>query len=98
MTRDYRAALETSRVRVYLQDMNDDLKKIDINAVVWRQPDGSLVSCEEKLVVLRENLQEIRQECQDALEDAVLMGCDEAQLRDVLQGLISGLENPYPQK
>ena len=78
--------------------MDNSTKKIEIDAVIWRQPDGELVSCQEKLVVLRENLEEIRQECQDALEDAVLMGCDEAQLRDVLQGLISGLENPYPQK
>jgi len=78
--------------------MNDDAKSLDIDAVVWRQPDGDPVSCEEKLVVLRENLDEIRQECQDALEDAVLMGCDEAQVRDVLEQLVRGIVNPYPQK
>ena len=32
---------------------------------------------------------------QDALEDAVLMGCDEAQLREVLAGIVAGLVNPY---
>lgn len=78
--------------------MKDDADKLDIEAVVWRQPDGELVSCEEKLVVLRENLDEIRQECQDALEDAVLMGCDEAQVRDVLERLVRDIVNPYPQK
>jgi len=31
----------------------------------------------------------------DALEDGVLMGCDEAQLREVLAGIIAGLVNPY---
>lgn len=69
-----------------------------IEDITWRQPDGELVSCEEKLLVLHENLDEIRQECQDALEDAVLMGCDEAQVRDVLEKLIRSIENPYPQK
>lgn len=69
-----------------------------IENITWRQPDGELVSCEEKLLVLHENLDEIRQECQDALEDAVLMGCDEAQVRDVLEKLIRSIENPYPQK
>lgn len=70
----------------------------EIDSITWRQPDGELVSCEEKLMVLHENLDEIRQECQDALEDAVLMGCDEAQIRDVLERLIRSIENPYPQK
>ena len=78
--------------------MDNSTIKIENDAVIWRQPDGELVSCEEKLVVLRENLEEIRQECQDALEDAILMGCDETQIRQVLEDLIRGLDNPYPQK
>lgn len=61
----------------------------------WRQPDGKPVSCVEKIKVLNENLDEIRQMAQDALEDAILMGCDEAQVRDVLHGLVEGLDNPY---
>jgi len=75
--------------------MDNSTKKIEIDAVIWRQPDGELVSCEEKLVVLRENLEEIRQECQDALEDAILMGCDEGQVRGVPQRLVDDLQNPY---
>ena len=45
----------------------------------WRKPDGSIIACTEKLKVMRENLAEMRQVAQDLLEDAVLMGCDEAQ-------------------
>jgi hypothetical protein len=63
--------------------------------IVWRAPDGSLVSCVEKLKVLRENLGEIEQACQDAFEDALLMGCDEQQIRDVFRKLIESLNNPY---
>jgi hypothetical protein len=62
---------------------------------VWRQPDGSVVSCTEKLKVLQENLEEIQAICQEALEDGVLMGCDEAQLRRYLHDLVEALENPY---
>jgi len=61
----------------------------------WRSPSGEVVSCIEKLKVLRENLEEIQQICQDALEDAVLMGCDESQFRQILGRLVEQIENPY---
>ncbi len=61
----------------------------------WRQPDGKPVACVEKIKVLNENLTEIRQMAQDAFEDAVLMGCDERQVRQALAGLIERLHNPY---
>lgn len=63
--------------------------------MVWRAPDGTAVSCVEKLKVLNENIEEIRGMCQDALEDAVLMGCDEAQLREVLRDVVDSLEEPF---
>jgi hypothetical protein len=62
---------------------------------LWRQPDGEPVSCRDKIKVLNENLLEIQEMAQDALEDAILMGCDETQVREVLAGLIASLENPY---
>ena len=65
---------------------------------VWRSPSGEIVSCVEKLKVLQENLEEIQQLCQDALEDAVLMGCDESQFKQVLGNLVALLENPYRDK
>ncbi len=62
---------------------------------IWRSPDGTPVSCYEKLKVLEENLDEIREMAQEALEDAVLMGCDEAQAREVMRELIEQLEEPF---
>jgi hypothetical protein len=62
---------------------------------VWREPDGTPVSCLEKLKVLEENLVEIQGMCQDALEDAVLMGCDEIQVREVLRALADSLDKPF---
>jgi hypothetical protein len=62
---------------------------------VWHTPEGEPVSCVEKIKVLSEHLTELRGLAQDALEDGVLMGCDEAQLREVLVGIVAGLVNPY---
>jgi len=62
---------------------------------VWRTPEGEKVSCVEKIKVLNENLAELRGLAQDALEDAVLMGADEQQVREVLAGIVAGLVNPY---
>ena len=52
----------------------------------------------EKIKVLNENLEEIGELAQDALEDAILMGCDEAQVRAVLQRLVEDLSNPYAER
>ena len=62
---------------------------------VWRESDGTPVSCVEKLKVLEENLAEIQEMCQEALEDAVLMGCDEDQARSVLRQLVAALDKPF---
>ena len=62
---------------------------------VWLQPDGAPLSCREKIKVLNENLEEIRELAQDALEDGILMGGDEKQLRAVLGELMESLVNPY---
>ena len=64
----------------------------------WLDPEGQPVSCREKIKVLNENLEEIRELSQDALEDAILMGCDEAQIRQVMAGLVDSLLNPYRKK
>ena len=64
---------------------------------VWRDPQGNPVACVEKIKVMHENLTELRQVAQDAFEDAILMGCDEQQIRDYLAGMMLSLVNPYPQ-
>lgn len=73
--------------------MSPPANKLDLP--VWRQPDGQPVSCVDKIKVLNENLEELQQMAQDALEDAILMGCDEAQVREVLERLVGSLDNPY---
>ena len=64
--------------------------------IVWRSPEGGVIACIEKNKVMRENLEEIRQVCRDALEDAILMGCDEQQFRAVLAELVASIESSLP--
>lgn len=78
--------------------MSDKKAKGGFEVPVWKQPDGQPVSCLEKVKVLNQNVIEIRQLAQDALEDAVLMGCDEDQVRAVFYDLVAKLENPYGKK
>lgn len=61
----------------------------------WLTPEGEKVSCIEKIKVLNENLEELQALAQEALEDAVLMGCDEKQFRQVIQNIAQDLVNPY---
>ena len=61
---------------------------------LWPQPDGSAVSCREKLKTLAENHEELAQVMQDAFEDAMLMGVDDAAMRAILAEMIQGLHNP----
>lgn len=46
-------------------------------------------------MVLTENHGEMREMMQECLEDAILMGCDEQQFKQILQELCGQLVNPY---
>ena len=61
---------------------------------LWPQPDGTPVSCREKLRTLAENHAELAQVMQDAFEDAVLMGVDEGAMRAVLAEMVASLASP----
>ena len=52
------------------------------------------MSCREKIRTLEENHAELHQVMQDAFEDAVLMGVDEAEMRRILAGMVDGLVSP----
>ena len=61
---------------------------------IWPGVDGLPVSCREKLRTLAGNHQEMAEIMQDAFEDALLMGVDEAAMRGILHGLVDGLRSP----
>lgn len=62
----------------------------------WVRDDKTVVSCTEKVKVMTENFDELKQIAQDALEDGLLMEVSEAQMREALHALVDGLVNPYP--
>lgn len=62
---------------------------------VWLTPQGEKLSCIEKIKVLNENLEEIQALTQEAFEDAVLMGADENQFKQVIQSIVQSLVNSY---
>lgn len=75
--------------------MSQSKARASVEPAKWEQPGGEPMSCEDSIQVLRENLVEIQDVCQEALEDAVLMDVSEAQFRQVLHDLVDTLSNPY---
>lgn len=59
----------------------------------WQARDGQPIACREKLKVLNENLDEMRRICQDALDDAVALGCDAENFRAVVRDMLARLES-----
>jgi hypothetical protein len=63
---------------------------------IWQDENGQIVACTEKIKVMQENLEELLETAQASFEDALLMGCTEAQLRDFFSQLMqTHLHNPY---
>ena len=65
-----------------------------MSAPRWSQPDGSAISCRDKLKVLDENHAELAQTMRDAFEDAVLMGVDESAMKHILADMVAALRSP----
>jgi hypothetical protein len=73
-------------------------RSLPVPLPIWRSPNGEVVACVEKLKVMKENIEELTQMAQDVLEDAILIGCDEHQVRAYLMELMGALDNPYCSK
>lgn len=58
---------------------------------MWQDANGSLITCRNKVQVLEENMQELQQQCQDALDDALLMGCGETYFKNMLLKMVNNL-------
>ncbi|MEY3878405.1 MAG: hypothetical protein RIQ58_273 [Pseudomonadota bacterium] len=65
---------------------------------IWIRDDKSVVSCTEKIKVMKENFDELKQLSQDAIEDGLLMEVSEKQMREALHQMIDNLVNPYSKK
>ena len=77
---------------------NKDIKKETFETLlntIWNKPDGSVMDCNESIKVIRQNLEEIQEVCQQSFEDAILMEVSDEQFIEVLVKLVEGLHNPY---
>ncbi|HBC68924.1 MAG TPA: hypothetical protein DCZ56_01040, partial [Sutterella sp.] len=64
----------------------------------WFRADGSVVSCTEKVKVLEENWADVREQLQEAFDDALLMGCTAAQVRAEFKRLVDELPERYAEQ
>ena len=64
----------------------------------WVKDDQSVVSCTEKIKVMNENFDELKQLAQDAFEDGILMEVSDQQMRDVLHQIVDDLKNQLVKK
>ena len=59
-------------------------KKSSFLPKVWKDIEDKPISCIEKIKILNENIMEIKQLSDDAIEDAKLMGVDPDQIISVI--------------
>ena len=58
---------------------------------LWIDKDKKIISCIETNKVLNENFLEVYNALQNALDDGILMGCDENDLKKKLKKLVNYL-------
>jgi len=59
-------------------------KQKNILPKTWKGSNDENISCSEKIKILNENIIEINQIAEDALEDAILMGANPKQVIEVI--------------
>ena len=59
-----------------------------VNKYIWKTKSNEIISCDEKLKILNENLTEIENIFQSSMDDAILMGCDENDFKSKVIELI----------
>ena len=63
-----------------------------INKFIWYSKDRKIISCDETNKVLNENHSEVQSLIQNAFDDAILMGCDEEDVKGKIINLVNNLE------
>ncbi|HJV93168.1 MAG TPA: hypothetical protein VJ572_06785 [Azonexus sp.] len=71
---------------------------LDPSLPVWTGSDGKPLSCTEKIKVLNENLLELRELALATLEDGLLIGCTNHQLRAAMHEIIDALHTDFQEK
>jgi hypothetical protein len=78
-------------------DSDPMIPGLEADSPLWLKPSGAPVSCVEKIKVLNQNFAELRSLAQDALEDALIMGCSAQQFRSILHAMVEELQTTFPE-
>lgn len=74
----------------YLTVMNKNSKYLPL---YWLGKDKKKISCKEKIKLMESNLDEFQEILNDIIDEAVLIGIDEDQLKNVLLDMIKNMKN-----
>lgn len=64
----------------------------DTPAHQWKDAQGNPLSCREKIKVLEQNMRDLTRDYQDALDDAVLMGCAPQAFKSEVLAMVEALQ------
>ena len=64
-------------------------------SIIWHSNEGDKISCLEKIKVMEQNLDEIKVLLQDVIDDGVLMGISEQQIKEEMIKLIKTIKTDY---
>ena len=59
---------------------------------VWRARDNSKISCKEKIIILNNNINELQNLINQIYDEAILMGVDKKQIKQVINNLTINLD------
>ena len=59
----------------------------------WLGKNKLKISCKEKIKVLNENIDEINEMISEVYDEAILLGIDEKQFKDVLLDIVKNMKN-----
>ncbi len=68
------------------------MNKIKKNKYIWLNKSQEIISCDEKLKILNENILELENNFQNIFDDAVIMGCDEKDFKKKVVNIVNNLK------
>ncbi len=68
------------------------MNKIKKNKYIWLNKSQEIISCDEKLKILNENILELENNFQNIFDDAVIMGCDEKDFKKKVVKIVNNLK------
>ena len=64
-------------------------------SLIWRAKNKELISCNEKIKILNENFDELQLLIQSVIDDAVIIGCDEKDIKQKISNLLESIHFSY---